>query len=245
MTRTLSKAFIAKATPVPGGKPGEFEAIVSAFGVLDSQGDIIDQGAFAKSLAEWVIKGRNIPVVWSHQWTDPESFIGEYTSAEETEQGLKLKGVLDIADNPRAARVHKLMTAGRIVEFSIGGAVRDWELVEKDGDVEFHLTDIDLWEAGPCFKGANPETELMSVKSDGTFTAGGVGLLMKEGRVLAQKHVDSLKTAHSQLGDVIAAVEKAGPSDEPDGKSATKTSDSAPAAVAPHVRALLELTEIQ
>lgn len=251
MGRTLNKAFIAKATPTAGGKPGEFEAIVSAFGVLDSQGDIIDKGAFTKSLAEWVVKGRNIPVVWSHQWSDPDSFIGEYTSAEETDQGLKLKGILDVQDNPRAARVHKLMEAGRIVEFSIGGQVRDWELVEKDDTVEFHITDIDLWEAGPCFKGANPETELLSVKADGSLATGGLGLLMKEGRVLAQKHVDALKTAHSQLGDVIAAVEKreAGEVDEqkstPSPTPKTGEPDAPKAAqLDPSTRALLELTEI-
>jgi hypothetical protein len=123
------------------------------------------------------------------------------------------------------------------VEFSISGLVREYELIkgEDDEDLWFppmRIKDIDLWEAGPCFKGANANTELLSVKALNASVP-----LLKEGRVLAQKHVDALKDAHTKLGDIIAAVEKAEPEDVP-GK------EKAQFAATPNVRALLELNTI-
>jgi HK97 family phage prohead protease len=240
----LSKSFAATAAPNPD-TPGQFTALVSAFGNEDSQGDIVEAGAFTKTLTEWEDRGRPIPIVWSHQFQDPEAFLGVYTAAEETEAGLLLTGQLDL-DHPRAARVHQLMRSGVIVEFSISGQVRDYELIEKDDDDDggwwmppMRIKEIDLWEAGPCFKGANPETELLSVKA--------VGLLRKEGRVLAQKHVDALKQAHAQIGEIIAAAETVQQTEQAEslppqdaGKAAAPQHSTA---LTPSVRALLELSQ--
>lgn len=243
----ISKTFLAKAEAT--STPGEFIALVSAFGNEDSQGDIVEKGAFTKTLAEWIIKGRPIPVVWAHQFQDPEMFLGKYTAAEETDAGLKLTGMFDL-DHPKAARVHKLMQEGLIVEFSISGMVRDYELIEIDDDDSWWpsmvIKDIDLWEAGPCFKGANDQTELISVKTDGRLT-GSLGR-MKAGRVLAQKHVDALTEAHQKLGEVLAAAETAPSSDDDAAKAAAPPAQdqAAPAtksALTPSVRALLELSE--
>ncbi|MET4094572.1 HK97 family phage prohead protease [Arthrobacter sp. UYCu712] len=242
----INKTFVAKAEATE--TPGEFTALVSAFGNEDSQGDVVAQGAFTKTLAEWIIKGRPIPAVWAHQFSNPFNFIGEYTAAEETEAGLKLTGLIDF-ENPTAVQVHKLMKRGLVVEFSISGLVRDYELIEKDDEDSWWpsllIKDIDLWEAGPCFKGANDQTELISVKSDGRIT-GRLGHVSKEGRVLAQKHVDALKDAHAKLGEIIAAAEPA-PADDDTAKAVTPPApdSAAPAtksALTPAVRALLELS---
>jgi HK97 family phage prohead protease len=239
----MLKSFAAAAEA--GAEPGQFTALVSAFGNEDSQGDVVMPGAFTKTLAEWVLKGRPIPVVWSHQFSDPDSILGVYTAAEETDAGLRLTGQLDLA-HPKAARVHSLMKQGVIVEFSISGRVRDFELVEKDDGEDswfapMRIKDIDLWEAGPCFKGANPETELLSVKTDGTVARGRP--LRKEGRVLAARHVEALKAAHTAIGEIIAAAEP-----EPAAEAAEKPPAPAPAvagksALSPSVRALLVLTQ--
>lgn len=243
----ISKTFVAKAEAT--STPGEFIALVSAFGNEDSQGDIVEKGAFTKTLAEWIIKGRPIPVVWAHQFHDPEMFLGKYLEAEETDAGLQLKGLFDL-DHPKAARVHKLMKEGLIVEFSISGLVRDYELVEKDDEDSWWpsmvIKDIDLWEAGPCFKGANDQTELISVKTDGRLT-GSLGRISKAGRVLAQKHVDALADAHAKIGDVLAAAQASPSTDDDTEKSVTPPpTPAAPAtksALTPAVRALLELSE--
>lgn len=241
--KMVQKKFTAKATAVEGGQPGEFEALVSVFGNMDSQGDIIEPGAYAKTLAQKTVDGRSIPIVWSHQWSDIDSFLGVYTKAEETEHGLKLRGLLDITESAKAARVYQLMKKGAVVEFSVSGEVIDGGYLEKTGDEEpadnaYHIREMELWEAGPCFKGANAETELLSVKSLQESIA------TKEGRVLASKHVDTLKTIRDGLTAVIDAVDKA----EVDADAEkTKTSEgiAPPSGLDQNVRALLVLSTIE
>ena len=200
--KTIMKTFDATAS-VPDSEEtsGMFDALVSVFGNLDSGGDIVDKGAFAESLAEWSASGKKIPVVWDHQWDDIWAHIGGAT-AEETDEGLLLHATLDL-DNPTAAQAYKLLKDGRIAEFSFAARVRDdgWNLeTTDDGQVVQHLTGLDLIEAGPTLKGANPDTALLSIKH-------GVDVIQKEGRVLATKHVETLKSIRESLDGVIAAVD--------------------------------------
>lgn len=240
--REIQKSFVAKASTTD--TPGEFVALVSVFGNVDSQGDVVDKGAFAGAIEKFAGE-KNMPVVWSHQWHDVNAYLGTYTKMEETDQGLKLTGVLDIDESPAAARVYQLMKNRRIDEFSFGGRVTKTEIVRVpngdggDEDVEFHLKEIDLWEAGPTFKGANSQTQLLSVKALDTLP--GV-VATKEGRVLAQKHTDALKSVHQTLGEVIAAVDKS--TDE--SKSITPDSDDVvkSATLSLGVQALLVLSQI-
>ena len=259
----INKIWSAKTTAASEpDKRGQFEAYVSVFGNKDSQGDIVEPGAFTKTLAEWVVKGRPIPVVWSHQFSNPTSILGEYTEAKETDTGLRLVGQLETTW-AEADRVYELMLKQLVAEFSFSGKVRDYELLEKDDDEDdddgwgwwpgLRIKDIDLWEAGPCFKGANPETELLNVKNEaGRLQALRPHLLGKEGRVLATKYVDALKSARDQLSEVIAEVEKTPePAPGDSGKTAepgvTLAEDAGQAPANPHlsmrVRALLELSQ--
>lgn len=153
-----------KALPDSAGDKGQFEALVSVFGNVDVVGDRVMPGAFAKSLAKWQERGDPIPIIWSHDWGNPQAHIGaaDPHDVEETKDGLKVKGRLDM-DNPFAAQVFRLLKERRVREFSFGYRI-DNEKTAKDGANE--LLDLDLIEAGPTLKGANPETELLSVKAD-------------------------------------------------------------------------------
>lgn len=193
----IRKTVTAKATKTAGG----FTALVSRFGNVDSQGDVVLPGAFAKSLAE---RGdRPIPVVWTHETRAILSYVGKAT-ATETDEGLLVEA--EFFDTPEAQHVRLLMEEGLVVEFSWQGRVLDGDLVKVDEDhYAFGLKEIDLWEVGPTLKGANAETELLGVKA---LTD---RLASKEGRVLAQQHVETLKSIHEQLGGVIDAVGKKEP----------------------------------
>lgn len=252
--QTVQKTYAARINLTPAAKDGKdpeagtFEAIVSVFGVEDSYGDVVQPGAFTKSLAEWVVRGRPIPVVWSHDLRDPDSILGHYESAEETSEGLVMRGRLDLG-HPKAARVYALMQQGLIAEFSWSGTVREYDLLDSDDGwwPAMSITDVDLWEAGPCFKGANPDTELLSVKSDGHLA----GRLLrpdvaKAGRVLSQKNYDALIAARDQINDVIAQATPEDPEPADDAaKSAPAPTDVQRASAAtPQVRAQLALAQI-
>lgn len=195
---------------------GQFAAIVSVFGNVDTYGDVVMPGAFADDIKAWERSGDPLPVIWSHDWTDPFSHIGYVVKAEETAVGLKVTGQLDL-DNPKALQVYRLLKGRRVTQFSFAYDVLDagWETV--DGVEAFALKRLKLHEVGPCLVGVNQETELLAAK------ALDVARGAKAGRVLSQKNYDRLVEARDALADVIAAAEP-----EPKGKPAAddqKTSE--------------------
>jgi HK97 family phage prohead protease len=143
---------------------GTFEATVAVFGNVDKGGDRIMPGAFKNTLAKWAESGDPIPVILSHQWSNPMAHVGVVEDAKETDAGLWVKGTLDVADNDVARQVYRLMKRRSLKEFSFGYEVPDGgEKRAKDGANDLH--EISLAEVGPTLKGMNPSTELHSVKS--------------------------------------------------------------------------------
>ncbi len=143
---------------------GEFVAIASVFGNIDSYGERLVKGAFADTLAEWAASGDPIPVIWQHAWGNPEAHIGEVLSIEETDEGLVYKGRLDL-DEPFAAKVYKLMKARRITQQSFGFDVLDAREITEEGKSIFEITKVKLYEVGPCLVGVNQSTDLLDIKS--------------------------------------------------------------------------------
>ncbi|MGM7422979.1 HK97 family phage prohead protease [Cellulosimicrobium sp. CpK407] len=142
---------------------GEFLALVSVFNVVDTYGDVVLPGAFTDTLAKHAASGDPIPVVWSHQWTDPFSHIGHVVKAEEIVEGLLVRGALDL-ENPTATQVHKLLKARRVRQFSFGFDVDDGGWGERDDSEVYELRKLTLHEVGPCLLGVNRQTELRDVK---------------------------------------------------------------------------------
>lgn len=184
-----------------GLQEGQFTALVSVFGNRDSMGDVVLPGAFAETLAEWKGRGDPIPVIWSHDWSDPFSHIGHVTDAEETTDGLVVTGQLDL-DNPKAEQVGRLLKGRRVTQFSFAYDVVEGAWVEQENAQPYYeLRKLKLHEVGPTLIGANQETELLAAK------AAALAEGAKAGRVLAQQHLERLKDAHAALGEVIAAAD--------------------------------------
>lgn len=151
--------------PETGTDAGQFKAVVSAFGNIDSVGDIVMPGAFSKSLARWEQKGDPIPVVWSHDWNDPFSHIGTVLQATETDAGLEVDAQLDL-DNAKALQIYRLLKGRRIASFSFAYDVLAAAEGKRDGKRVQELTELDVLEVGPTLLGANRNTQLLDVKSD-------------------------------------------------------------------------------
>lgn len=142
---------------------GTFEALVSVFGNVDYGGDRVQRGAFKRTLSEWGAKGRSIPVLWSH---DADSVpIGVVSKATEAADGLRVKARLFIQGHDRAREVYEAMKGGALHEFSFGYAVKSFKDGVENGQAVRVLKDVDLLEVSPVFRGMNPATHLMGVKS--------------------------------------------------------------------------------
>lgn len=208
---TLHKQFSVVDTKADSDE-GTFEATVAVFGNVDSMGDRIVPGAFAKTLGEWRKTGDPIPVILSHQWDNPMSHIGVVhpQDVKETPKGLLVKGRLDVADNEVARQVHRLMKRRSLREFSFGYRVPSGgQKRGKDGANE--LLEIDLVELGPTLKGANPATELHEVKS--ALHEADMHAVLKELRDVKRRLDEIEKRSAPENVDGEAVVEDSGNAD--------------------------------
>jgi HK97 family phage prohead protease len=163
--RLETKTVAARVTEAKAD--GTATALVSVFGNVDLGGDRVMPGAFTRTLAEWQEKGDPIPVIWSHDWDNPESFVGwaDPKDITESEDGLVVPMQFDL-DRPRAEQVHHLLKTRRVTQFSFGYFTREFHDVDDpDYGTVRELTDIDLFEVGPTLVGMNPETELIAAAS--------------------------------------------------------------------------------
>ena len=195
--------FRVKAVAEDGLEEGQFIGYASFFGNTDSYGDIVEPGAFKRTLAEWAAKDATIPVLWGHDMNDPFANIGGLVSAEEDENGLKVTGSLDL-DNPTAQQVYRLMKGRRTNTMSFAYAVRD----SKKADDGNHLLDLDLYEVSVVQVPANNLAEVLAVKS-------AAAILSKAGRVLSTKNETALREARDAIDSVLSSL-----GEVEDGKSA-------------------------
>lgn len=203
--RTMEVTATVKAAGVADGlAEGQFIALVSVFNNEDSYGEIVRPGAFTQTLQDWEAKGGIIPVIWSHQWSDPKANIGHVVKATETLQGLEVTGQIDdLGHTDTADQVYRLLKGRRVTQFSFAYDIGEGGWITDDQHPYggyYELRRLDLIEVGPCLRGVNTETELIAVKA--AHLAAGA----KAGRVLSQKNFDALTAAYESIGEVLASA---------------------------------------
>lgn len=117
---------------------GTFEGYASLFGRVDMSRDIVERGAFARSIAKRGAGG--IRMLFQH---DPNQPIGTWMSIEEDAFGLKVRGRL-AAGVGRAQEVGALMRDGALDGLSIGFRTARARTDAKTGIR--HIHEADLWE---------------------------------------------------------------------------------------------------
>lgn len=144
---------------------GEFVAYASVFGNEDSYGDVVEHGAFAKTLLDWKESGNVIPVLYGHDFHDPFSNIGFVKEAVEDEHGLKVHAKLDL-DNPKAAQVYKLMKQRRLNQMSFAFDVVNGAFETENEREVYKIREAKLYEVSVVPIGANQETEVLAIKAN-------------------------------------------------------------------------------
>lgn len=195
-----------KACPIKiktdGMTDGEFIGYASVFGVKDTCGDVVQKGAFAKTLTDWDTKSVPIPLLWGHNTADPDMNIGHIVTAEEDDHGLKVHGRLDVT-NPKAAQTYKLLKSGRVNQMSFAYSVTDGAYVMPESATEdpyYSINAVDLYEVSVVPIGANQDTEILSVKSViGSLAA-------KAGRTLSAKNEDIIAQCADQAMEIAMAL---------------------------------------
>jgi HK97 family phage prohead protease len=151
---------------------GTFEGYASTFGVVDEYDEVVEPGAFTKTIRE---RGHRVKICWQHNWDVP---IGKpllmeehgrdrlpvtlLARAPEATGGLFVKGKISLTTQGTDSLI--LMRDGVVDELSIG-----YDEVKSDysesGDVRLrHLREIRLWEFSPVTWGANHAAVITAVK---------------------------------------------------------------------------------
>lgn len=141
---------------------GIFEGYASVFGNVDLGNDVVEPGAFKRTLDH--TKGA-IPILWFHDPTQP---VGIGIDAKEDAHGLFVKGQLDL-NTQRGREMLSGLKMGYIQSMSIG--YKAIGKAVKDG--VRHLTEVALPEYSLLTKGfaMNPEAAVVSVKAVADFGA--------------------------------------------------------------------------
>ena len=115
------------------------EGYASYFGKSDQGGDVVEKGAYAKSLDALQSSGRSVKMLWQH---DPAQPIGVWDEVLEDEQGLFVKGRL-LTDVSKGREAAALIAAGAIDGLSIGYRTVQ---AKKDAKGQRRLAELELWE---------------------------------------------------------------------------------------------------
>ena len=140
-------------------KEGIVTGYFSAFGMVDSDGDIIQKGAFAKTISEGGPQGKNrIKHLMDHDHTKT---VAKILSLREDDYGLYYESK---AGRHTIGRDFLLMAEdGIITEHSIGFRIINRTAGEGETMI---LTELKLWEGSSLHAwGANGDTPITGVKS--------------------------------------------------------------------------------
>jgi HK97 family phage prohead protease len=137
------------------GEDGTFEGILSPYNNVDDGADLVEPGAFTKTLQE---NGNTVPVLWQHKADCP---IGDLT-LEDRPDGLWCKGQL-LLDIPEAKKAYLLLKAKIVKGLSIGYDAIKAQVI----DGVRHLKEIRLWEGSVVTFPMNTLAMVTSVKARG------------------------------------------------------------------------------
>jgi HK97 family phage prohead protease len=157
MMQHKAAAFELKKEP---DQDGAFEGYASVFGVVDDGMDVVERGAFGKSLGA----GRKPKMLWQH---DRQKIVGVWDEVKEDERGLFVRGRL-LKGVAQAEEAMVLMRAGALDSMSIG--YRTVEAIPEGGGRIRKLMEVELHEISLVTFPMLSDAKVTAVKSeDGTF----------------------------------------------------------------------------
>lgn len=141
---------------------GTFEGHAAVFGNVDSYGDVIEPGAFLRTIQHRMgATGKaDFPILFNH---DPMEPIGVTLEVAEDEKGLAVKGELNL-NVQRGREVYALLKQGAMRGLSIG-----YRTIKADVDAAGvrRLKEIQLFEWSPVVFPANELAQTTNVKAEG------------------------------------------------------------------------------
>lgn len=204
-----------------------FSGYGAVFGNLDSYGDVIQKGAFARTIHEAKSSGLWPAMLEQHGgWgiaAGDLTPIGVWTDMDEDDVGLKLSG--KFAPTPRGQEMYALMRMTprpAINGLSIGYQAVKWRNRTTPEEPRRTLEEVKLWEISPVTFPANGKARVSSVKTDADpveqirnferWLMHDAGLTRSDARVVINQGFKALLTTHDAGNEIaeLAATFKRG-----------------------------------
>ena len=135
-------------------KAGIVKGYGSVFGNVDSDGDIINRGAYKKTIEE---NGNRVKYLYQHDMDKP---LGKIVNLGEDDKGLYFEA--EIPKTTLGKDVIELMKAGVITENSVGILP-----IQKDNSGEYRqINEVKLYEISAVTLAANDQAILVDVKGN-------------------------------------------------------------------------------
>ncbi len=139
---------------------GTFEGYGSVFGNKDLGNDVIESGAFAKSLKKK--KPYQVKLLYQHKSDMP---IGVFDTIREDDKGLYVKGRLALKTQA-GQEAYELLKMGALDGLSIGFRVNPQEVSYDKRANKRIIKEVDLMEVSLVTFPMNPKATVMSVKGE-------------------------------------------------------------------------------
>lgn len=141
-----------------------FSGYGAVFGNVDSYGDVIAPGAFAKSLASHYSEGSQ-PLMFLNHDAFGSLPIGRWTELSEDGHGLKVTG--ELLDTQMGRDTYTALKAGAINGLSIGFRPVEFSTRSRPEEPRRTLKAVDLVEVSVVTLPANQKARVQAVKSTG------------------------------------------------------------------------------
>jgi HK97 family phage prohead protease len=157
-TKDITLELSAKALSEVGN--GEVEGYASVFGNIDHVNDVIERGAFTKTIQ---MNQGKIRFLWQHDRYQP---IGAITELREDEKGLYFRA--KFADTPRGQEARELLK----MEGAMGGFSIGYQVLQEIGDEQpggriiNRIKEVRLLEISAVTFPCNEQAIALGVKSD-------------------------------------------------------------------------------
>lgn len=146
-----------------GGDAMSFSGYGAVFGNVDSYGDVIEPGAFAKTLAAHKAAGTMPAMLLEHGFSSASLPVGKWTAMSEDGIGLKVEGELIPTTDGKDTYI--ALKAGAVSGLSIGYRPVEFEMRTKPDDPRRKLKAVDLLEVSIVGFPANGKARVSAVKS--------------------------------------------------------------------------------
>jgi HK97 family phage prohead protease len=177
---------------------GSFEGMAAVYGNLDLGGDVIEPGAFTRTIKNG---GGKVPLLWQHDQREP---IG-LGKLQDSKEGLMIHGQL-VMESPVAQKALGLMKADVLTGLSIGYDTIVSEY-DKANDIR-KLKELKLWEVSLVTFPMNPKAQVTAVKASMEDMASLIETHMNEvtrGGTLSSATRNQLLHMHERISALLSA----------------------------------------